>query len=308
MLDDDAVRANYTTANSRLKHNWITAVLPVGDDWFAGTYGAGVLRLDSNGEWHSFPDLKDGFVVNPNAMAASGGRSLCGQPGSRAVRLTTAPRAAGPTHRRAALEKRDGARGGRRLSLRRNRQRSGADSRRGAAMIRRSFAGIADPRALPALRRSGVLIPGDRQQPDPAVFSLNEMALDIRIDNGIGARPSAADLRQPQRDRSRRRVSFRAARHGDGLGFRRVGRRHAHPGRDPRAAPRGRRSTTRPKRRPSIRACCRWASAMPTRRGRSQEFTRAHRADSELRHQARRDGIPASGLRWSAIGPNSWCR
>src|ERR1700733_16173070 len=32
---------------------------------------------------------------------------------------------------------------------------------------------------------SGVLIPGDRQQPDPAIFSLNEMALDVRIDNGI---------------------------------------------------------------------------------------------------------------------------
>jgi Ca-activated chloride channel homolog len=32
---------------------------------------------------------------------------------------------------------------------------------------------------------SGVLIPGDRQQPDSAVFSLNEMALDIRIDNGM---------------------------------------------------------------------------------------------------------------------------
>ena len=25
VLDDDAVRANYTTANSHLKHNWITA-------------------------------------------------------------------------------------------------------------------------------------------------------------------------------------------------------------------------------------------------------------------------------------------
>jgi len=30
---------------------------------------------------------------------------------------------------------------------------------------------------------TGVLIPGDRQQPDPKVFSLNEMALEIRIDN-----------------------------------------------------------------------------------------------------------------------------
>ena len=38
--------------------------------------------------------------------------------------------------------------------------------------------------AAGALADTGVLIPGDRQQPDPAVFSLNEMALEIRIDNG----------------------------------------------------------------------------------------------------------------------------
>ena len=31
---------------------------------------------------------------------------------------------------------------------------------------------------------TGVLIPGDRQQPDPAVFSLNEMAVEVRLDNG----------------------------------------------------------------------------------------------------------------------------
>ena len=36
-----------------------------------------------------------------------------------------------------------------------------------------------------ALGDTGVLIPGDRQQPDPAVFSLNEMVLEIRIDNGV---------------------------------------------------------------------------------------------------------------------------
>ena len=35
-----------------------------------------------------------------------------------------------------------------------------------------------------ALADTGVLIPGDRQQPDPALFSLNEMAIDIHIDNG----------------------------------------------------------------------------------------------------------------------------
>jgi ligand-binding sensor domain-containing protein len=78
VLDDDTVRANYTTANSRLKHNWITAVTRVGDDWFAGTYGAGVLRLDASGEWHAFADLIEGFVVNPNAMLASGGQIYAG--------------------------------------------------------------------------------------------------------------------------------------------------------------------------------------------------------------------------------------
>ena len=38
--------------------------------------------------------------------------------------------------------------------------------------------------AIGAHADTGVLIPGDRQQPDAAVFSLNEMAIEIRIDNG----------------------------------------------------------------------------------------------------------------------------
>ena len=78
LLDNDIVRANYTTANSHLKHNWITAVARVGDEWFAGTYGAGVLQLDSSGEWRGFADLKEGFVVNPNALAVIGGRVYAG--------------------------------------------------------------------------------------------------------------------------------------------------------------------------------------------------------------------------------------
>ena len=46
--------------------------------------------------------------------------------------------------------------------------------------------------AATALADTGVLIPGDRQQPDPAVFSLNEMVLAIRIDNGV----ARVELRQ----------------------------------------------------------------------------------------------------------------
>ena len=50
----------------------------VDGDWFAGTYGAGVLRFDAHGEWHAFPDLTDGLVINPNAMVASGGQIYAG--------------------------------------------------------------------------------------------------------------------------------------------------------------------------------------------------------------------------------------
>lgn len=78
VLDHEVVRANYTTANSGLKHNWITALVRVGDDWFAGTYGAGVLRWGKDGQWDTFPDVRDRYVVNPHAMLVAHGRVLAG--------------------------------------------------------------------------------------------------------------------------------------------------------------------------------------------------------------------------------------
>jgi len=78
VLENGVVKVSYTTSNSRLKHHWITAIVRVGDDWFAGTYGAGVLRLDSNGQWRSFPDASDAFVVNPNAMLVTGSHVYAG--------------------------------------------------------------------------------------------------------------------------------------------------------------------------------------------------------------------------------------
>ncbi|MGH8700332.1 MAG: hypothetical protein ACREVR_04035 [Burkholderiales bacterium] len=78
IVEDGIVRASYTTANSGLRHNWITGVLPVGEDWFVGTYGAGILRLDDAGQWHAFPDATAAFEVNPNAMLQSGNRVYVG--------------------------------------------------------------------------------------------------------------------------------------------------------------------------------------------------------------------------------------
>src|SRR5579863_4936955 len=50
--------------------------------------------------------------------------------------------------------------------------------------MRRRLSVVSLAFALCALADTGVLLPGDRQQPDPAVFSLDEMTLEIRIDNG----------------------------------------------------------------------------------------------------------------------------
>jgi ligand-binding sensor domain-containing protein len=71
IVEGDMVRASYTTSNSGLRHNWITSIVPVGGDWFVGTYGAGVLRFDAAGNWRAFPDLGTNFEVNSNAMLAT---------------------------------------------------------------------------------------------------------------------------------------------------------------------------------------------------------------------------------------------
>ena len=71
VLDREAVLTSYTTATSGLRHNWITAIVPLGRDWMVGTYGAGIIRLDSNGHFQTFENASANFVVNPGAMRAT---------------------------------------------------------------------------------------------------------------------------------------------------------------------------------------------------------------------------------------------
>jgi ligand-binding sensor domain-containing protein len=78
VLDAGVVRASYTTGNSELKHNWITSIVSLDRDWFVGTYGAGILRLDEAGRWHSFADAGAPLEINPNAMVASADRVYAG--------------------------------------------------------------------------------------------------------------------------------------------------------------------------------------------------------------------------------------
>jgi ligand-binding sensor domain-containing protein len=71
ILDGPVVRASFTTSNSALKHNWITAIVKVDKDFFVGTYGAGVLRLTNRGVWETFDDLRGTIEINSNAMATT---------------------------------------------------------------------------------------------------------------------------------------------------------------------------------------------------------------------------------------------
>jgi ligand-binding sensor domain-containing protein len=71
VLQNEAVVRNLTVNNSQLRHNWITAILPVGDEWFVGTYGAGVMKLDADGHFEAFEKATRPMEINPNAMLAT---------------------------------------------------------------------------------------------------------------------------------------------------------------------------------------------------------------------------------------------
>jgi ligand-binding sensor domain-containing protein len=81
VLDQGQIIANYTTANSALGHNWISAVVPVGREWMIGTYGGGIVRLDDSGRFHSYEIATANFDVNPNAMLVTADHVYAGSLG-----------------------------------------------------------------------------------------------------------------------------------------------------------------------------------------------------------------------------------
>jgi len=62
------VKTNFRAGDSGLKQNWITAVVRVGDEWMVGTYGSGVMELDSAGRFHAYETATAAIEINPNAM------------------------------------------------------------------------------------------------------------------------------------------------------------------------------------------------------------------------------------------------
>jgi len=78
LLNKGDIAANFNTTTSNLKHNWITAVVPVDSGWMVGTYGAGILGLDRAGHFSSFETGSGPFEVNPNAMLVTPSYVLAG--------------------------------------------------------------------------------------------------------------------------------------------------------------------------------------------------------------------------------------
>jgi ligand-binding sensor domain-containing protein len=83
MLRHDAVQRNLTVSNSGLRHNWVTAALPLDDQgsYMVGTYGAGVMRLDRTGHFTSMDTVTREMVINPNAILATPTHVLAGSLG-----------------------------------------------------------------------------------------------------------------------------------------------------------------------------------------------------------------------------------
>jgi ligand-binding sensor domain-containing protein len=82
LMNDDQILTNLTTASSGLKHNWVTAVVPVDGDWFLGTYGAGVMRMTAEGKIEAMEVATTATEVNPNAMLTTKDHVLAGTLGN----------------------------------------------------------------------------------------------------------------------------------------------------------------------------------------------------------------------------------
>jgi hypothetical protein len=69
LLKNGLVQASFTTANSSLRQNWITASATAGKAIYLGTYGSGVIRMDEHADIQTFREFAGARVeVNPNAL------------------------------------------------------------------------------------------------------------------------------------------------------------------------------------------------------------------------------------------------
>jgi ligand-binding sensor domain-containing protein len=71
-VDAGRVVRVFKDSNSKLTHNWVTALCAAGERLFIGTYGGGVFELAASNDLHGFTEEIGTPVVNPNAMWSDG--------------------------------------------------------------------------------------------------------------------------------------------------------------------------------------------------------------------------------------------
>jgi ligand-binding sensor domain-containing protein len=77
-LEGLRVVRTYKTSNSRLSHDWVTALAEADGTLYVGTNGGGIDALLPTGEWINFADELGKFEVNQNAMHYDGERLYVG--------------------------------------------------------------------------------------------------------------------------------------------------------------------------------------------------------------------------------------
>ena len=77
-LDGLRVARTYKTSNSRLSHDWVSALAEADGTLYVGTNGGGVDALLPTGEWINYADQLGKFEVNQNAMHFDGERLYVG--------------------------------------------------------------------------------------------------------------------------------------------------------------------------------------------------------------------------------------
>ena len=77
-LEHMRVSRTFTTSNSKIAANWVTALANVDGTLFVGTNGGGVQALTPAGDWLDFKDEIGRFDVNVNAMFYDGAKLFVG--------------------------------------------------------------------------------------------------------------------------------------------------------------------------------------------------------------------------------------
>ena len=75
LLEHASVLSNLNASNSHLRHNWISAVLPLpgfaGGGYLLGSYGGGLMQLTGDAEIATMPGAPQNVVINPNALLST---------------------------------------------------------------------------------------------------------------------------------------------------------------------------------------------------------------------------------------------